>query len=789
MENTNEGRKKPKRTDKSQKMQIRKARRKSDNQYLRRVLVLFIAGLLLAMMLFLQYYNAYNDKLLYAERLNQMKEITSELFSSLENVIQTKWNMAEIQTDYLEQNKPETITDLCSFLKNQAKLNMLDQPGDELIAIDSRGSYYTQAGPQGTLTRMEYFVDPSERINYVFKSLTTDQTQMCFFKRLDEPFQVQDGDKMRTIAYCGMAIDMDELEPYFVSAAYEGNNSVYVMDNDGTQMFSGSATLIKGYNIFTVLRDMKYLHGSSFDEAKRELEETGYSCSNAVLDGQEYYYALYRMESQNWTLLFLVPSNCVATNTVTLVNTTVRLIVIFSILMLVACTTMMAIMMHIHQKKEVEAERRNREALEIINAELDEKNTELSKAIQRAEKASQAKSDFLANMSHDIRTPMNAIVGITGLMEHESGVSDKLHTYIDKVQLSSKHLLGLINDILDMSRIESNEVTLNEEHVSLPDQISQVDTIIRSQTNERSQNFQINVNRVTHEYLLCDGVRLRQIMLNLLSNAVKYTPNGGTITLDLTEVPCDVPDHAHFICRVTDTGYGMTPEFVSHIFEPFTRAENSVTNKVQGTGLGMAITKNIVDLMGGSIRVESEPGKGSRFEVELTIPIDKEAAIKEASMKEASAKKTSTKAVGKTKADGTKDEEKLHAVLKGLRFLCAEDNELNAEILKEILKIYDADCVIYPNGEEIVKAFADVKPGEFDAILMDIQMPKMNGLDATRAIRNGKNPLGKTIPIIAMTANAFSEDVKHCIEAGMNAHIAKPIDMEALEKALATFIK
>ena len=225
-------------------------------------------------------------------------------------------------------------------------------------------------------------------------------------------------------------------------------------------------------------------------------------------------------------------------------------------------------------------------------------------------------------MSHDIRTPMNAIVGITNLMEHEADAPDKLHTYIQKVQLSSRHLLSLINDILDMSKIESSEVALNQDSISLAEQVGQVDSIIRSQTAERGQIFVIRTHHVVHEYLIGDGVRLRQIFLNLLSNAVKYTPYGGAIRFELEELPCPQPEHATFHITVEDNGYGMEEAFVKHIFEPFTRGESSMTNKVQGTGLGMAITKNIVDLMGGTITVRSTVDRGSCFDVTLTFPID-----------------------------------------------------------------------------------------------------------------------------------------------------------------------
>ena len=754
----------------------------TENGYLWKLLSVFILVLVLGMALFLHYYEGYNEKLLYEERLNQMKDITAELFVSLENVIQNKWDVTGIQCEYLEKNHPGTMEELYRFLENQAAINQLDGLGDELIAVDDRGSYYNQKGAQGTLTRMEYFVDREEKINYVFKSLTTNETQMCFFKALKEPFVVKDGERELQITYAGIAINMDVLKPYFVSAAYQGNNSVYVVDNDGVQLFNGNEDqLLKGYNVYNVLRNMRYLHGSSFDNTLETLAEQGYAYSNAVLDGEEYYYALYRMDSAKWTLLFLVPSKYVATNTVTLVNTSVSLIVFFSVTMLISSMVMLAVLMHIHQQKEMEVQRQTSAALEEINTQLDEKNTQLSEAIKAAEEASRAKSDFLSNMSHDIRTPMNAIVGIVGLMEHENGLSDKMRGYIEKVQLSSRHLLGLINDVLDMSRIESKEVTLHAEHVSLAEQIEQIDSIIRPQTNERHQSFHILVEDVVHEYLICDGVRLRQIALNLLSNAVKYTGEGGKITLSLTELPCKEPDKASYRIKVTDTGYGMTPEFVEHIFEPFTRAENSVTNKVQGTGLGMAITKHIVDLMGGTIYVESKPGVGSCFEVRLTLPIDREVNY----TAEGRGSLHFSETEGRVKSEETKDED---SVLKGMKFLCAEDNELNAEILQEILQMYGASGEIFADGEKLVQAFEKVKPGEYDAILMDIQMPRMNGLEAARAIRESSNLLGRTIPIIAMTANAFSEDVQSCMDAGMDAHIAKPLDMKNLEKILRGFV-
>ena len=580
-------------------------------------------------------------------------------------------------------------------------------------------------------------------------SLISDETRMVFLQRLEEPVTVENGGQQTTLIYYGISQNMEELNPYFECSAYNGNNSVYVVDEAGLRLFSSNGDgLLKGFNIYHILEGMEYLHGSSFDLARKELEVENIAYSNAVINDTEVYYALYRMENAEWTLIFLVPSAYVATNTVVLVNTTIRMVLIFAVLLVIFSAAAIFWLMRMQQRAALEVERRN-------NAQLERINEELAAAVEVAEKATKAKSDFLANMSHDIRTPMNAIVGITNLMEHEADDSDKLHTYIQKVQLSSRHLLSLINDILDMSKIESSEVALNQDSISLAEQ---VDSIIRSQTAERGQTFVIRTHHVVHEYLIGDGVRLRQIFLNLLSNAVKYTPYGGAIRFELEELPCPQPEHATFHITVEDNGYGMEEAFVKHIFEPFTRGESSMTNKVQGTGLGMAITKNIVDLMGGTITVRSTVDRGSCFDVTLTFPID----------------------------DSVKNQVSVESLL-----LIAEEKELTGN-LQAVLQ--EAGVSFFAassekQAEEVlqaqrVEAFEQVKPGDYDAVLLDIQMPRMNGLEASRTIRGGSNPLGQTIPIIAMTANAFTEDIRDCLNAGMDAHVSKPIDIAVLERTL-----
>ena len=293
-----------------------------------------------------------------------------------------------------------------------------------------------------------------------------------------------------------------------------------------------------------------------------------------------------------------------------------------------------------------------------------------------------------------------------------------------------------------------------------------LDSIIRQQAGQRSQTFTVSTN-MQHENVLADPNHLNQVLMNILSNAVKYTPTGGHIRFEVEELPRN-EHYARYRFVVQDDGIGMSEDYQKTLFDPFTREEKSGTNKVQGTGLGMAITKSVVDLMGGSISVESATGKGTRFEAVLEFPID-----------------TETDAV--QKAQALPEEEDAASPLSGMKFLCAEDNAINAEILQMLLETKGASCTICPNGQEIVDAFAGVKPGDYDMILMDIQMPVMDGLEATRRIRSGENPLGRTIPILAMTANAFLEDMQKSKEAGMDEHLSKPVDISALEQVVKRF--
>ena len=716
----------------------------------------------------------YIQNLVYHERLNQMEEVTHQMFRSLEDVIDTHWDDVNVQCNYLYCTPLKTDTEFYRYLQKLSELSNYHERQIELIAVDSAGHYYTENGRMGLLREMNYLEDSPQRISYVSNSLTVDDSRMVFLEQLSTPITLQSGEKEITLRYFGISQSMTQLNDYFRCDAYENNNSVYVLDDNGFKLFNANDTeLLKGHNVYTVLSRMSYLHGSSFAVAKERLDRTGSCYSNAVLDGTEYFYALKQMENAQWTLAFLVPAEYVAVNTQKLVSIVMVIIIVIAMVFSVITVFVGWSLLRQKQQQELQAEKEANLRLEQYNIHLTQVNDELrqaqdiaAEALQSAERASKAKTDFLANMSHDIRTPMNAIIGITTLMKNELHQPEKLAEHLDKLENSGQLLLGIINDILDMSRIESGKTTLNVEKMNLPQQISQLDSIIRQQAGQRRQTFTVNTH-LQHENVLADPNRLNRVLMNILSNAVKYTPTGGHIRFEVDELPRN-EHYARYRFVVQDDGIGMSEAYQKTLFDPFTREERSGTNKVQGTGLGMAITKNIVDLMGGSINVESTTGKGTRFEVVLEFPVDAEAdTVPEAQV--------------------LPEEEEETSPLSGMKFLCAEDNAINAEILEMLLEANGASCTICSNGQEIVDAFASVKPGEYDMILMDVQMPVMDGLEATRRIRSGENPLGRIIPILAMTANAFLEDMQKSREAGMDEHLSKPVDIAALEQTVKRF--
>ena len=380
----------------------------------------------------------------------------------------------------------------------------------------------------------------------------------------------------------------------------------------------------------------------------------------------------------------------------------------------------------------------------------------LEQALDIARSSNEAKSQFLANMSHDIRTPINAIVGMTKIARESGEASEKIAGCLDAITASSRHLLELINDVLDMSRIESGQM---ERRFDIDDVVGGVEAIIRPQAQAKSQELRIDCSKMKHKAFSGDELRISQILLNLASNAVKYTQEGGSIALVVQELAKTRPSYASVAFTITDDGMGMSPEFVERIFDPFERSEEVSIARIQGTGLGMSITKALIDAMGGIVEVDSEKGRGSSFRVTLELRVVSSADA--CPPLEVVPESTSYRFEGK-------------------RFLLAEDNELNAEILIELLGCRGAKVEWAENGEKAIDAFSKHPAGYYDAVFMDVMMPVMNGYEAARALRACSSARSEEVKIVALTANAFAEDVKSALDAGMDAHVAKPVDIDGL---------
>ncbi len=847
------------------------------------------------------YFTGYLQQQIFLERTTQLNEITSQVRANMEHAFSSCWNRLSTAGRLFHTQEIGAEDGLIKCIGITEGLLGTDNGSSMLMLLDSRGNCYDSEGKHGIWQDVGQLSNGEDRQILITDSHIYQGSYWAFIQKLEETLTVS-GNRFTHII---LLEDVNTLSQYYDSDAYGSHNETYILKSDGTRMHdeTSDANTLKAYNIIKVLEEME---GQDYPDIRNAIRQQDTISANFTYSGREYYYCLTSLEEHGTLLLFLIPAEFVASGTVKMVEAVIRMLLLLTVSLLVMLVLAAVFATRQHNSARLfRQEQENLRRQEELNARLEESNEMLARsketaeqAFQIAEEANRAKSSFLSNMSHDIRTPMNAIVGFAALLARDAANPDKVREYTRKITSSSQHLLGLINDILDISKIEAGKTTLNLSDESIVDLIENIDSIIRPQMKEKGHVFEVYSKDLKHEHVRMDKLRLNQILLNLLSNAMKYTPEGGYITLTVRELPQTAKQLAHFCFTVTDNGYGMSPEYVKKIFKAFTREEDSVTNKIQGTGLGMAITKNLLDLMGGDITVESEKGKGSTFTTDLQLHISEHSIdqgfwqkngitkilavddeeeicrnIKEA-LKDAGV--TADYAVdGQTAVEMAKrafqegspyqvilldqkmpglggietarrirqnsekddpilvlfgydleefEEEALLAgidtfllkpffltsfrqkidsvinykpqqepaceqsALKGMHILVAEDNEINAEILRELLDMCGATCEIGENGRQIVDMFDKSAPGQYQMILMDVQMPVMNGYEATRAIRDLGHPLALSIPIIAMTANAFAEDIRDALEAGMNAHVAKPVDMKVLEQTVKAVI-
>lgn len=852
------------------------------------------------------YFTKYLNRQIFQERSTQLTELTSQVRINLYNVLDAHWHYLAAAVNILEGREMDAEEDAPSAVRRLERLLETDHYQSTLMLLDSQGNCWDAAGKHGVWSDIGRISGGGSRYVFIFDSAGYENGCWAFVRKFDAP--VHAGDTVFT--HIVLLKDVHTLTDYYDSGAYGSRSETYILRRDGTRMYDGAdqEKTIQAYNVLKVLEDMDSRNGRNLRDI---LEQADIVTADFQYNGEDYLYCLTSLAEYDTLLLFLIPAESVASGTVNMVRAILRMLLVLSVFLLILLILMAASI--VRQRNSAALFRREQENLrrqEEMNAKLEETNAMLARsketaeqAFQIAEEANRAKSSFLSNMSHDIRTPMNAIVGFATLLARDAENPDKVREYTRKITASSHHLLGLINDILDISKIEAGKTTLNLSDENMVDLIENIDAIIRPQMKEKSHIFEVYNKGLKHEQVIMDKIRLNQILLNLLSNALKYTPKGGHVTLSVEELPQLTKQLARFRFVVSDDGYGMSEEYLRKLFHAFTREEDSVTNKIQGTGLGMAITKNLLDLMGGTISVESEKGKGTTFTVNLELHISEQEidqnfwqnhgitrilavddeevicqniqitmestgvqvdyalnghqalemvekseregrlyhvilldwkmpgmdgletarrirreisrnipilvltsydwpGIEEEAMEagvDAFLPKPFFLTSFRQKIDAmisrnqepeqTANKTEERSILRGMHILVAEDNEINAEILGELLDMAGASCDIYENGRLAVEAFERSVPGQYQLVLMDVQMPVMNGYEATRAIRDSGHPLAMKILVIAMTANAFAEDIRDALEAGMNAHVAKPIDMAVLEQTVKALLE
>lgn len=700
---------------------------------------------------------------LYKERANHLQETMTvivekaevvtdnnfELLSSAEVILHERKDSLDVDTifnvlEYMDKLKTDNdytvfvIDDDRNYFRSDSDNNVIKWKDSDLLLNDEERQLALIDDTSGAISSKQY---------------------VTFLLKLDQEIPYGEGEQKLT--HVGLLIPMQSFQDVFLSEIYDNTNETILMRADGTRIYyDNEDSLFNSYNVLNKILSTTLVHTEDidFEQLKENFNNGITTATEIIIDGQDYFIGFSTFNNK-YRYLMAVPLTNISKNTKefssTLLRTFISLGVLIFLLSIIAITVLLYALSR-NRKVEYEQE---------MNTRLTIANEHALKAEQQANDANRAKSEFLSNMSHDIRTPINGIIGMLDIAELHEDEPEKLPEYLKRIRGVTNHLLSLINDVLDMSKAESGKIELAHEPFNLNELIKNCSDIIKGRLIQRDLTYNENLDEIKYPHLYGSPIHLRQIILNVLGNAVKYTNDGGTIDLIVSDSLSKDNNIANVKMIFKDNGIGMSEDYLKHIFEPFTRADNTVHSEIRGTGLGMAITKKLVDLMNGEISVESKLDVGSTFTITIPLEIDLEA------------KESST-----TIANSDNN-------IEGMKILLVEDNELNREIAKTLLEDKKAVIIECNDGQEAIDTFKNNKAGTFDLILMDVQMPIKTGIEATKEIRSLDREDGKDIPIIAMTANAFAEDVKMTKEAGMNEHLSKPLDINQLVKTIAKYKK
>lgn len=681
-------------------------------------------------------------------QLQMLDMVTSRIAENMNNYFQWQWEHMQYVRNAL-MNRSFTDEDELLKCLGEEEDSLREGYNDLLLLlIDEEGFYYSSdAGkvaywrsPNTAFASTELDRDRSVSISSLAELDTKSKEYLCFTQKLTVPLTTPDGS---CFTHMILATDKSIFDIDLSLASFGAITDTFIMNSEGKTINAQelNTELARAYNMVKALEKAEFTLGHTYEELKTALPAHTNAISMIDLDNHKYYIAFQYMGIEDWYSVFLVDQHDMSSN-ISQIMYNMSLILAAGFILI---GIILALYMLYSTRIYLTEERRNKEQLRA--------------AMEAATLANLAKSEFLSRMSHDIRTPLGGIIGMTDMAEAKADDKTTLMECLRKIRSSSKHLQTLVNEVLDIARIESGKITVNQERINLIEAMTVVHDIIESRVLSRNQTYETDMSRISHPFVTSDVSMLTQILLNLLGNSVKYTPEGGHIKFTMFEEEAGAQSaRYHFV--VEDNGIGMSPEFLEHIYERFSQESISARSSYEGTGLGMAIVKEFVDLLGGTISVESEVNIGTRFEVILTFPFLEDTTIK-------------------TPETGYFSEKN-----RSYHILLAEDNDINREIAMFILTENGMTCTAVEDGQKLVEAFCCSAPGEFDAIITDIRMPVMDGLEATKTIRAMKRQDAESIPIIAMTANAYNDDKASSLNAGMNAHLTKPLEADQILRTL-----
>lgn len=695
-------------------------------------------------------YSIFNENM-HKERGNHVKEVTGTLAELAELYASSRREMIKLTGSYIDGKFFSDVEEMLGFLKEQNLFFRMEE--SEVFLVSEDGTYYKSDGTTGIWEKKDYLVEHIEEERMWIRTVPgEDEKHLFCWIELNEPVYLES--EQRWFEYYTVIIETSHLESALISNSYAEKSSVYILGNDGTRLYRQSKLfdipLSKNY-LDELEKNATLLAGDWNELRKVVSSDSGQYCIEISYQGIDYYLATCPVANiPNWNLMVVVEHDVLAGTEIN-PDGYANLLLWVLVIILVSLVSV-AVLLFVYLKGKERLSKQQKESTRLLEL-----------AAKEANRANRAKTELMAHISHDIRTPIGGVMGMTNIARRSIEDREKLEDCLDKIEESSSYLLSLVNKVLDLSKIESGEFKLSEEPFSVEELLNECVEMLEGQIKENKIWFYKKFAKFVHPAVLGDRLHVEQILMNILGNAMKYTPAGGQVSFFVTER--ELPEHKVEYCfTIQDTGIGMDEEFLKRIYRPYSKADEDEGKRYHGTGLGMTIAKQYVDAMGGDIDVESMLGKGSRFTVRIPFAVAEALPEKK------------EKSVVVTRA------------FTGRKILAVEDVPINLKITTFMLESMGFSVDTALNGREAVDAFSRSAEGEYAAILMDVMMPEMDGLEATEAIRKSGRADAGTIPIVAATASAFEDDRIAILAAGMNGYLLKPLQEEAVYTEMRKWI-